>query len=216
MPLAPFSLVIFRIGSHFIPGPRWIEILLFVLPGITGMMGVYHHTQPLVEMGVSQTFCPGWPQTLILPISASNVARIIGVSHHWVIFHYPEMPQCIHLPAERHLGKTLIYLFYFLCIYYFWSCSKFSRTVSGNLLFPLTFLLLLSWTFLLFQTGLISRYLSGMLPLGAIASRFPCLPNSQPCLSLILFLCLLWCCLCMLSKCSTAKWCSQPSSGQMF
>jgi hypothetical protein len=33
---------------------------------------------------VSQTICPGWPQTSILPISASQVARITGVSHrHW-------------------------------------------------------------------------------------------------------------------------------------
>jgi hypothetical protein len=30
---------------------------------------------------VSQTFCSGWPQTLILPISASQVIRITGVSH---------------------------------------------------------------------------------------------------------------------------------------
>jgi hypothetical protein len=31
--------------------------------------------------GDSRTICPGWPQTLILTISASQVARIIGVSH---------------------------------------------------------------------------------------------------------------------------------------
>jgi hypothetical protein len=31
--------------------------------------------------GVSQTTCPGWPWTLILLISASQVARITGVSH---------------------------------------------------------------------------------------------------------------------------------------
>jgi hypothetical protein len=32
-------------------------------------------------MGVSQTLCPGWPQTTILLISASQVASIIDVSH---------------------------------------------------------------------------------------------------------------------------------------
>jgi hypothetical protein len=34
-------------------------------------------------MGVSRTICPGWPQPAILPISisASQVARITGVSH---------------------------------------------------------------------------------------------------------------------------------------
>jgi hypothetical protein len=31
--------------------------------------------------GVLQTICPAWPQTLILPISASQVDRITGVSH---------------------------------------------------------------------------------------------------------------------------------------
>jgi hypothetical protein len=30
---------------------------------------------------VSQTICPIWPQTLILPISVSQVARITYVSH---------------------------------------------------------------------------------------------------------------------------------------
>jgi hypothetical protein len=33
-----------------------------------------------LEMG-SQTICPGWPQTVILLISASQVARSTGVSH---------------------------------------------------------------------------------------------------------------------------------------
>jgi hypothetical protein len=32
--------------------------------------------------GVSQTICLGWPQTSILPISASQVARITGRSLH--------------------------------------------------------------------------------------------------------------------------------------
>jgi hypothetical protein len=32
------------------------------------------HRQLLVEMG-SQTFCPGWPQTMILPFSASPVKQ---------------------------------------------------------------------------------------------------------------------------------------------
>jgi hypothetical protein len=27
-------------------------------------------------------FCPGWPQTIVLPISTFHVARIIGISHH--------------------------------------------------------------------------------------------------------------------------------------
>jgi hypothetical protein len=33
------------------------------------------------EGGVSQTFCVGWPRTVILPISVSHVARITCVHH---------------------------------------------------------------------------------------------------------------------------------------
>jgi hypothetical protein len=38
------------------------------------------------------TICPGWPQTLILPISDSQIARITGVSHQhlaWFFFLWP-------------------------------------------------------------------------------------------------------------------------------
>jgi hypothetical protein len=38
-----------------------------------------------LEMGVSWTICLDWPWTLILPISAPQVARITGVRLHW--FH---------------------------------------------------------------------------------------------------------------------------------
>jgi hypothetical protein len=39
----------------------------------------------------SWTICPGWPRTEILPISASHVARIMGVSHQcpaWLFFKH--------------------------------------------------------------------------------------------------------------------------------
>jgi hypothetical protein len=32
-------------------------------------------------VGIPWTICPGWPWTTILPISASQIARIIGMSH---------------------------------------------------------------------------------------------------------------------------------------
>jgi hypothetical protein len=38
--------------------------------------------------GVSRTICPGWPQTMILPISASQVARITSVSHWRPAYFY--------------------------------------------------------------------------------------------------------------------------------
>jgi hypothetical protein len=49
---------------------------------IAGMIGMSCYTKLLlVEMGVSWSFCPGWPQTVILPISAFWVTRITGMSH---------------------------------------------------------------------------------------------------------------------------------------
>jgi hypothetical protein len=47
------------------------------------------HMVSLVKIGVSQTFCPSWPQILIYQISISGVARITSVSHHvWLNFYY--------------------------------------------------------------------------------------------------------------------------------
>jgi hypothetical protein len=40
-----------------------------------------HFGLVILELGVSWTVCLSDPQTLILPISASQVARIIGISH---------------------------------------------------------------------------------------------------------------------------------------
>jgi hypothetical protein len=38
--------------------------------------------------GVSWTICPGWPQTVILPSSVSQVARIVGMNHWHPAFIY--------------------------------------------------------------------------------------------------------------------------------
>jgi hypothetical protein len=42
----------------------------------------------VLEMGISQSICPGGPQTTILPISASQVARITGMSHQYRLDQY--------------------------------------------------------------------------------------------------------------------------------
>jgi hypothetical protein len=46
-----------------------------------GKTGTLHHVQSLVEMEVSWIFCPSWPQSAILPISASQVTRITDLNH---------------------------------------------------------------------------------------------------------------------------------------
>jgi hypothetical protein len=74
-------LVLFEIGSCFIPGPSWTIIFLFVLPHVAGMTSMSHQSLALVEMGRHELFCLAWPQTAILQISTSWVARLTGVSH---------------------------------------------------------------------------------------------------------------------------------------
>jgi hypothetical protein len=64
------TLVTFEIMFYSMSKPAWTTILLFVLPCVAGMRGVCHRTQPLVEMRSWWTFCPGWPWTMILLISA--------------------------------------------------------------------------------------------------------------------------------------------------
>jgi hypothetical protein len=40
-------------------------------------------------VGVSITFCPNWPQTTVLPISASRVSGITGMCYHtWLGFFF--------------------------------------------------------------------------------------------------------------------------------
>jgi hypothetical protein len=40
-PPALFALVIFEMGSYFIPGPDWTTVLLFVVLCVAGMTGTY-------------------------------------------------------------------------------------------------------------------------------------------------------------------------------
>jgi hypothetical protein len=72
-PPALSVLVIFEIGSHFMPRPVWIAIL-FVFSHIAGITGIYHCTQTLVEMGSHElfSFVLAWnhdPPNLCLPSS---------------------------------------------------------------------------------------------------------------------------------------------------
>jgi hypothetical protein len=54
--------------------------------------GVGHHTQLLVELGVSLTFSLDWPSNKVLLISTLQVARIKSVSHHvWLMKRFNDM-----------------------------------------------------------------------------------------------------------------------------
>jgi hypothetical protein len=55
-----------------------------MLPAVAGMTDIHHHAQLFFfkmrwELA---NFCPGWPRTVMLLISASQVARIISMSHY--------------------------------------------------------------------------------------------------------------------------------------
>jgi hypothetical protein len=78
----------FEIESRFLPRPAWTMILLFKLLIVTGMTGVCHHNQLLVEMGVLWTFYLGWSWTVILPISVSWVAGTMGAQPDFVYFYW--------------------------------------------------------------------------------------------------------------------------------
>jgi hypothetical protein len=45
-----------------------------------------HFIMVILETVVTQTICPGWPQAFILPIAASQVARIIDMSLQCLIY----------------------------------------------------------------------------------------------------------------------------------
>jgi hypothetical protein len=106
-------LVIFETGSmfmHQLDGPQSYLCFLHsldgrcVLPCPTFYWAFYWD-------GVSCTFCPDWPQTAILPISASWVVRISGLSH---------------LAWNSLLGKFINLHFFRVnwwhCILFFWWC----------------------------------------------------------------------------------------------
>jgi hypothetical protein len=48
---------------------------------LTGMTGAHHCTQLLVEMGACEFPTWDWPRTKVLLISASQVVKIIDMSH---------------------------------------------------------------------------------------------------------------------------------------
>jgi hypothetical protein len=78
-----FALVIFEIGSCCLPRPAWTAILLFYASYHSWN---YRHMLPcpgffLIEMGSCSFFCPGLSRTMILMISASQVATIAGLCY---------------------------------------------------------------------------------------------------------------------------------------
>jgi hypothetical protein len=75
-----FSLVIFDIGSHFLPRLNWNrDPPCLSLPHSWANSHVSPHPD-IGWDGILWTICPSWPQIAILLISASQVAKITGLS----------------------------------------------------------------------------------------------------------------------------------------
>jgi hypothetical protein len=91
-------------------------ILLFYT--VAGMIAEHPHTQLLsFEMGSLRLLCPEWPGTTILWISASQVARITGVSHQ-----RPSWPALFFGPLKKALNLQLFFStehFYFCFLFFF-------------------------------------------------------------------------------------------------
>jgi hypothetical protein len=81
-----FALVVLELGSCFFVQAILVQdALILCFPPWLGWQ-VCHHAQLFsVEMGFCKLFCPGWPWTVILSISVSQVARITGESHQCLV-----------------------------------------------------------------------------------------------------------------------------------
>jgi hypothetical protein len=76
------------------PGLAWTSVLLFVLSCVAEMSDAHHCNSVIGWDGVSGSFCPGWPQTVILLLPISQLARITSVS-------YPTLPELFKVrPAK--------------------------------------------------------------------------------------------------------------------
>jgi hypothetical protein len=77
---------VLEIGTHFLPRSAWTVILLVYICPRRDERHTPLHTQPfLIEMGSCKIFFLGWTRTMILLISAFQVAMITGISHQHLL-----------------------------------------------------------------------------------------------------------------------------------
>jgi hypothetical protein len=93
-----------KMGSHaFHSGWTGQQSSYFTLSAFTGMVGVHHHAHTLfsVEIGSHKVFCPDRPGTVILLISASQVGRIIVVSHCTQLYFFKVSVQLFYVISKQ-------------------------------------------------------------------------------------------------------------------
>jgi hypothetical protein len=106
-----------------------------------------HFALVILEMGISQTICPGWHWTEILPISASQEARIIGVSHQWLVPYNVlnlniVIKGCFQISAflcklkNAEINNLTHYPFFYMCEYILSiNFTKYKNWVKGYVYF---------------------------------------------------------------------------------
>jgi hypothetical protein len=117
---SPFALVIFEIGSHFLPTCAFTAIL-FMLSSIWGMTGLHYHAQLFLSRLSLTNFLLVWPGTVTLQILTSQVARFASVSHQcpvrpavWDLFG-DTLPQ-INEQLNQSINKPIMQQLKFFCI----------------------------------------------------------------------------------------------------
>jgi hypothetical protein len=88
-----------------------------------------------LEMGVSQTTCWGWHWGEVLPISASQVARIIGMSH-WCLAFFLVLRLQLRVFTSSHSTSSIFVLGIFKIV---------SQTICLGWLWTVILLLSASW-----------------------------------------------------------------------
>jgi hypothetical protein len=118
---SPFALVTFQVRFQIsCPRLAWDQTTV-LLPTASHIAGVVGACLQLVCWDEDLlTFCLDWPWTVILPVSASLVARITGVSHH--------IQLVVHWCSYFWLGflkKLKVFLTLYKCIqcFFFLICS---------------------------------------------------------------------------------------------
>jgi hypothetical protein len=103
-----FTLVIFGIGSHV----YWPRSQFSYLCFPPKWAGVCHYTQLFISWdGVSRTLWTGWPQTSILLISVSWVARTTGISCRHLTLPKDSWWGNKETQQTIHWGEQLLFLF---------------------------------------------------------------------------------------------------------
>jgi hypothetical protein len=103
------------------------------------MTGMHHHIQLfLVEMESCKVFSPGWPGTMILQISASQVARITGMNHGTYLLNFVflgdrhsdwgEMES--HCSFDMHYLRSKDVAEFFMCIGHLYFCKLFTEIAT--------------------------------------------------------------------------------------